>query len=258
MEKKVFGTKEWAKYSANTTIGCSHNCIYCYAKDGYEKKENDLPWTEERTNDKFKNAKWDKKDGIIMFPTQHDITPNNIEDVVFTLKNILTSGNNVLIVSKPHLECIERLCEEFKEFKEQILFRFTIGSIKDEILSFWEPGAPTFSERLSSLEYAYQNKFNTSVSAEPLLDNDLNSTIKLVNKLSPFITNSLWIGKMNYAHKRVKGVSEEDLNKYLKGQSDENIFTIYESFKDNPIIKWKESIKEIVGIDLVKEKGLDI
>ena len=38
-EKKLFGTREWSKSSLNITIGCSNNCKYCYAKDGYNKTD---------------------------------------------------------------------------------------------------------------------------------------------------------------------------------------------------------------------------
>jgi hypothetical protein len=33
---------------------------------------------------------------------------------------------------------------------------------------------------------------------------------------------------------------------------------LYERYRDNPLIKWKESIKKVVGIDLLTEAGLDI
>lgn len=36
-----------------------------------------------------------------MFPTQHDISPNNINDVIFVLTNILKTGNNLLSYWEP-------------------------------------------------------------------------------------------------------------------------------------------------------------
>ena len=41
-------------------------------------------------------------------------------------------------------------------------------------------------------------------------------------------------------------------------QRDERIFTIYEAYKDNPKIKWKDSIKKIVGIEPPPRPGMDI
>ena len=33
---------------------------------------------------------------------------------------------------------------------------------------------------------------------------------------------------------------------------------IYDEYKDNPKIKWKESIKKVIGLEIQTEKGLDI
>ena len=71
------------------------------------------------------------------------------------LRKLLAAGNEVLIVTKPHLECVERLCRELAAYKEKIVFRFTIGAMDDELLAFWEPGAPAFAERLAALKHAH-------------------------------------------------------------------------------------------------------
>ena len=46
-------------------------------------------------------------------------------------------------------------------------------------------------------------------------------------------------------------------NKLLVWQSDENIRKLYNDLKSNPKIKWKESIKKIVNIEVSTIKGLD-
>lgn len=52
-KEKVFGTKEWAAHSANVTIGCSHNCTYCYSRDAYESYDKSgIPWENERRDEK--------------------------------------------------------------------------------------------------------------------------------------------------------------------------------------------------------------
>ena len=40
--------------------------------------------------------------------------------------------------------------------------------------------------------------------------------------------------------------------------NNDNIMKLYHKYKDNPKIKWKESIKKIVGIEIPTEAGLDI
>lgn len=258
MKKEVFGTKEWAAHSANVTIGCSHNCTYCYSREAYKKYDKSgLPWEVERTDEKALNKVWTKKEGTIMFPTKHDITMFNIDDCITVLKNILKAGNDVLIVSKPEIAVIERITDELKMYKDNILLRFTIGSLNDNILSFWEPGAPSFAERLNSLKIAFTKDFETSVSMEPLLDNNPEDTKVLVETLRPYVTNSIWIGKMNKPEKRLDNITPF-IENYLSRQNDENILSIYEMFKDDDLIKWKESIKRVVGLEIPTEAGLDI
>ena len=259
MAKEISGTREWASHSANATIGCSNNCEYCYSRDNYEKFDTSgEKWTVERSDENEVNKKRTKKSGTIMFPTKHDITIHNYDDCLIVLKNLLKVGNDVLIVSKPSEIVIDRLTNDLSSYKDKILFRFTIGSMDNEILSFWEPNAPYFEDRVLALETAFNKGFSTSISMEPLLDNDLEETKALVAKLEPFVTDSIWIGKMNKPEKRIKIEENEYIREYLSRQSDENIIEIYNFFKNNEKIKWKESIKKIVGIEVPTEKGLDI
>ena len=41
-------------------------------------------------------------------------------------------------------------------------------------------------------------------------------------------------------------------------QRDENIQALWQRFKGNPKIKWKDSIKKIVGIEAPQASGLDV
>ena len=196
-----------------------------------------------------------------MFPSSHDVTSENIESSLTFLGNLLKSGNNVLIVTKPHLGVVEKICETFTAYKDNILFRFTIGSCDTETLKFWEPNAPSFAERLQSLKFAYENGFNTSVSSEPILDTNI---IQLAETLFPYVTDSIWIGKPNRLKQILKqnGVNDHETlqraEELIASLSNEWILELYELFKDNPKIKWKESIKKVVKIEIPMIKGLDI
>jgi len=261
-EKQVFGTCEWATDNANFISGCIHNCKYCYSKEmaiRFKRKtiEN---WTVEEINHKQLNKKFNKKDGYIMFPSSHDISPDNLKYSLVFLNNLLEKGNHILIVTKPHLSVIKEICDKYKSHKKNILFRFTIGSCKTETLRFWEPNAPSFEERLSSLKYAYELGFTTSVSCEPILDIEIN---ELIDKILPFVNDAVWIGKPNFLLRRLKmnGIKDKETIKRAeelsKKQSDTWVLDIYDFFKDNTKIKWKESIKKIVNIEIPTTKGLD-
>ena len=263
MNKNIFGTQEWAAQTENIINGCSNNCKYCYAKEiaiRFKRKTTNS-WSEEELNFKKLNRNILKRtDGTIMFPSTHDITPDNLSYSIFFLKKLLNEGNKVLIVSKPHFEVIQSLCNEFQDYKKNILFRFTIGSMDSEVLKFWELNAPDYEERKKSLIHAYNNGFATSVSCEPMLDNN---TLELVKDLEAYVTDSIWIGKANFLSKRLKmnGFNDtetiENANELLSFQSDNNIRILYGLLCNNPKIKWKESIKKVLNLEISTIKGLD-
>jgi len=260
-ETKYHGTREWAVKTVNCYTGCSHDCIYCYAKEMAIrfKQVDPLRWSNEIVRLKEIHKKRPSYDGWIMFPSSHDITPNNLAICEVVLRKLLIAGNEVLIVSKPHFYCIFDICDLFENFKEKILFRFTIGACDDQILSFWEPGAPCFDERLHCLMYAHEAGFQTSVSVEPMLDSTNIDT--LIGELLPYVTHSIWIGKMNHLGRFGKGsdmVLRQAIDDIKRGQTDRIIKYIYRRYKDNPMIKWKKEIKNIVGIPLAEKPGMDI
>lgn len=261
-KKKVRGTYEWASHNANCAVGCSHNCHYCYARTKVIRSGKRTPetWKNESLIPEAFSKKITKRKGTVMFPTLHDITAFNLPGCAVYLERLLLVGNKVLIVSKPHYECIRFLCNAFVPYKDQILFRFTIGSADDNVLSFWEPSAPCYSERIDSLVHACSSGHQTSVSCEPMLDDNIH---KVITDASPFVSDAIWLGKANKLIERltVNGASDDVLKRavsLMQSQSDEKIKELYERYKDNPKIKWKESIKEIVGLEVPTKKGLDV
>ena len=263
VNRPIFGTLEWASSNANFINGCKHDCKYCYSKSMAIrfKRKNKNNWRNEqvRHNCFLKNYK--KIDGTIMVPSSHDIHPDNLDFALKFFKKVLLPGNNILIVTKPHILCIKAICDKFSKFKDRILFRFTVGSSSSKVLNFWEPYAPPFEERINSLKHAYYQGFNTSISCEPMLDNNVGSVIE---ETEPYVTDSIWIGKANalIGRLRINGVIDKQTmdkaNVLLNWQSDENILKLYKKFKTNTKIKWKESIKSVVGIEIPTIKGLDI
>jgi DNA repair photolyase len=216
-------------------------------------------WPLERIRPKDVTKRHKNYDGQVMFPSSHDITPSNLNACLTVTENLLLAGNRVLVVSKPHLECIKTICKMFGLFKEQILFRFSIGACDDQILSYWEPNAPSYSERKRCLIYAFESGFQTSVSVEPMLDS-ANIDI-LIGELLPYVTHSIWIGKMNHLGRFGKGsdkVLQQAIKEIKRRQTDSIIKSIYGRYKDNPMIRWKKEIKKVVGIPLAKQNGLDI
>lgn len=258
----IRGTREWAVAEINCSRGCSHGCLYCYARyDQVTRRQlvSEKEWLQVQDLKGEVNKVHPLYAGQVMFPAAHDIVPENLESCVKVLKNLLDAGNRVLVVSKPHLSCVQRLCEAFYDARERILFRFTIGARKPEILTFWEPGAPDYQERLQCLRFCFEQGFATSVSIEPMLDHE--DVVAMVYELLPAVSQSIWIGKMNKIESRVRGGGDQirdEVSRIRCGQSDEQIKLLFKELQGVAKIRWKESIKEVVGLSLPTEAGLDI
>jgi len=253
MNKKKTGTREWAENTVNIQLGCEHNCRYCYARADalrFKRIAEAADWSTPVINQKAVDKNYGNKDGSVMFPSTHDITPLNISECLCVILKLLDAGNQVLIVSKPHADCILLICRRLKDYKEQVEFRFTIGSTRDDVLAFWEPGAPNFEERLSCLKYAHYHNFHTSVSAEPYLDDSIKH---LYIRIFPYITESFWIGTLREFKRRVdkSKISVDQMYDYVRPlfecQSRNAILRLYEKLNGRPLIRWKDSIREIVG-----------
>lgn len=251
MNKKKTGTREWAEDTVNIQIGCEHDCRYCYARaQAVRFKRLFGDWSEPKIIQRVVDKNYGKREGVTMFPSTHDITPNNISECLCVILKLLDAGNQLLIVSKPRLDCILLMCHRLSKYKKQVTFRFTIGSTRDDVLAFWEPGAPSFDERLKCLQYAHYRNYQTSVSAEPYLDSGIEH---LYTRCYPFITESFWIGTLREFKRRVDksrisvGQMYDYVRPLLECQSRNAVLRLYEKLNGRPLIKWKDSIREIVG-----------
>ena len=112
-------------------------------------------WGTEIIRQKDLDKKIKKYPKMVMFPSSHDIRPIHLSESIQMLDKILKAGNEVLVTSKPHFECIERICNTFQEYKDKILFRFTIGSTDSRILKFWETNAPSFRRTIQVSQISF-------------------------------------------------------------------------------------------------------
>ena len=250
VRKKTSGTKEWADFNVNCVKGCANDCRYCYAKMMAKRfgRCTEDSWKNMVINTKMVDKKFKKYNGRVMFPSSHDIVDiPEVKEACFTvLKNLLDADNEVLVTMKPSLSVTKDVIEGFRTYKDRIQFRFTITSNDDEKLSFWEPNAPPFEERFKSLKYAYEKGFKTSVSIEPFLDY---TPQILVNMLASYITESIWLGPMNYIPKN--SIPNEDKQQYVeirKKYEVDHLKEIFEDLKDFPLIRFKDSMTNRLDI----------
>nr|MDO8085257.1 hypothetical protein [Candidatus Sigynarchaeum springense] len=232
-KKITSGTKEWADHNVNLIDGCAHDCKYCYAKKMAIrfKRKTEATWKVMAVRQHDVDKGYRKKTGRVMFPTSHDIVPDEpyFDACMTVLRKLLEAGNDVLVTTKPHLAVIKNICDTFARYKPQIQFRFTITSNDDAKLAEWEPGAPTFQERFDSLKYAFTDGFKTSVSIEPCLEPDPR---QLVETLRPFVTESIWLGPMNYCGSGLAFTSPVNLRKWV------------EWYPNDKLVRFKDSVKK--------------
>jgi DNA repair photolyase len=249
------GVHEWSGTQINIQRGCENNCRYCYARfDAVKrhKKCTEFEWPMPIINQKLVDAKYPKYPADkqpIMFPSRHDITQLNISECICVLKKLLDAGNSVLIVSKPRWAVVPQMAEILLDYKNQITFRFTIGSTSDETLKFWEPNAPGFAERLACLQYCANKGYQTSVSCEPYLDGLVHLVYEATKE---FVTESFWVGKLKNFKSRVDlfhimpAKMKEFVEPLLAASTKEAVRAIYNMLKDKPLVRWKDSIRKII------------
>jgi len=144
------------------------------------------------------------KDTRVMCPSTHDITPANVVRYEAYLLALLKRGNEVLIVSKPHLNVITRLLRTLDHrvpnAPNKVEFRFSITSATDTISRKFEPGAPLPTERVACLRRVIDAGYPASVSMEPYLEDPDNITFFLSYAGDVFLPDlrEFWIGAMNY------------------------------------------------------------
>jgi DNA repair photolyase len=246
------GTREWADRSCNICIGCEHGCLYCYAKA--QRCRFDAPlrapgnWQKQRLNPNIQRFGELRPVGVVMFPTSHDLTPQFLPEALATIKNLL-QNNEVLVVTKPHLSVVKALCKELGAHRHRILFRFTIGSLDQDLCAFWEPGAPSPGERIAALEHAQAKGYSTSISIEPMLDS-VDHTCELVARVTPFVTDTIWIGKMQRVPQKLNAHIPDfsaAREKIRQRQTNAEIQRLVFKLANHSKVRWKDSIQAVLA-----------
>ncbi len=255
--KCKIGTREWSDFSLNIGLGCSNDCLYCYARENalhYKRLQFAEEWPTERLTRNADITSFPRKrdNTTIMFPTTHDITPFYLPHYLRVARLALEAGNRLLIVSKPRLDCVRELMADLAPFRNQVELRFTIGTMDKAASRFWEPGAPEPGLRVQALYEAQEAGYRTSVSIEPMLAGT-GGTLEVVEAVRQFVTGSIWIGRMNKIRQRVDCAVPEiraAVEEIERLQADNRILELVAQVESNPeyrpLVRWKDSIARVV------------
>ena len=245
-EKAKFGTSQWSDDIYNILTknsNCRNDCKYCYMKRirhnllGVDIEDLTMDVNTKKVEKKWLKPKASRPSKYIMFPSSHGIFAEYVEDYIKVAEKILVAGHDLLVVTKPRRECIQRISEALESYKGKIVFRLTITSDMNDVLELWEPNAPKFEERLECLQMLHARGFKTSVSIEPFLSDPLS----IVSKVDQYVTDSIWVGYMS-GMGYVKDVPESEVKRvkelYKLSHTDE----LVKKLSVNPKIYWKSSI----------------
>jgi hypothetical protein len=251
------GVFEYAPYSYNIGQKCRCNCRYCYARDIAIKfcdPSNPVTadnWHEEEVKP-YKVNIHQTVNNVVMIPTMGNISDSNVELMIQTIKNIADANNLVLVVIKPFMSVVRRMCAELADYKDTVQFRFTITSLNPTLSQLWEPGAALPAERIECLQYAFDHGYYTSVSMEPMIDERI-ETLRLISTIEPYVIGDIWLGKMVDIDKRVAITDDmiRDAVAIIKEQqSDLEIQKLVFSLIGKKNIRYKKSIRDVVRTDL--------
>lgn len=255
MTTKATGTREWASHSANCISGCAHGCLYCYALSNARRfGTHPGPWTDEVV--RLPTRKIGKKRGVVMCPSTHDLTPANAETTIPFLRSLLEVGNKVLVTTKPHPDVIRAIVRDLAAYRDQVMFRFTVGCLDDLRLARWEPGAPSMRQRAEAFGVATKSGWRTSISMEPLLCLSVGETTTAVDSFVITGASEVWIGLLNRGESRLRAnghwtpENARMLTAIEWAWSEDDVRDLVARLADVPQVRWKESIKTIAGLPL--------
>ena len=251
------GTKEWAETNFNFQKGCRNDCTYCYAKATAIRFGTATPesWKEPVISipEHYPHGK------SVMFPSSHDISSANVDAAIECLTELLMRDNTVLVVTKAQASAVNSIIRAMDSpalspYKDKVAFRVTIGTSDEVLLRRFEPGAPDFHERFMALRSLFMAGFKTSVSTEPLLGG-IDTFNDLYLRVKRYVTDTVWVGTMNHPRQRIRmnteSVFDESIIDWIiKKQSPEEMYRLYQKYKDDEMVSFKDSI-----ISMIRKQG---
>ncbi len=238
-----------AKWVLNQYVGCSHSCLYCYAKfmgqwrpDNYGKWGS---WTEVKVNaPELVKGKY-VDGGVYMSSVSDPYQP--IEKKLKLTRQVLENLDKRIklsILTKSDL--VLRDIDIFKKFKD-IEIGLTINSFNGRLKDIFEPFSPTNEKRIRALKILKENKIKTYTFVSPIIPGliDLEGIIKETRDFTDFY----WFEMINM---RLAG---REFAKVLRKEFPESFEILRDKRKFDKFI---EKYKGIIDSKKISVRGIEI
>ncbi len=171
IEARNFMNKsEDGSYVSNPYYGCTHHCVYCYAKYIMQAPVTSANWNNDVYVKEFSDYDIPMGTGNarLLFSTATDpYQPLELKERATRkiLEAIVDSDLHVSILTKS--KHVVRDIDLFKRMKD-VNISFSIA-LNDDLASIFEPGASRPSERIEALKILHEEGIRTSVLVVPIL-----------------------------------------------------------------------------------------
>lgn len=173
------------KFNLNPYTGCSHGCIYCYARTyikDFNKPRVKLRLLQNIDSDLSKIPKGSL---ISMSNSSDPYTPpeDKLGLTREALRRVLEGGYRVLIITKSDL--VVRDSDLLKRGNSVV--SITVTTLDDEVSKKLEPNAPTPTKRLKALENLRREGIAATARIDPIIpyvNDDAEMLKELINKLA--------------------------------------------------------------------------
>lgn len=193
--------REYSPLALNIYLGCTHECLYCYAPRVRHQKPEDYYAPPNPRNDIAKklDAELSKRPPVrnqVLLSFIGDAYCEAIDQNEATrncLEVLLHHHVPVAILTKGGSRCLKDI-DIFKKFGEHIQIGTTLTFDNDADSLYWEKGAALPDERLEMLKVLHENGVKTFASFEPVID--IKQSLALMKKGLDCI-NVFKVGKLN-------------------------------------------------------------
>jgi len=184
-------------FSCNPYYGCSHHCVYCYAKYIMQGPVTSKNWDNEILVKEFSDYSIPRGTGsanLFLSTATDSYQPIELKEKVTRkiLEAIVDSDLHVSILTKS--KHVVRDIDLFKRMKN-VSVSFSIA-LDDDLSAVFEPGASRPSERIEALKILHKENIRTGVLVAPVLPY-LTDVFSIIEKIRGH-TDSVMFDTLNF------------------------------------------------------------